>query len=428
MHDTIVTAPGSLGDVNPLLGIAQQLQAQGRNVLFLAAEPYLPLAERAGLQTKPLTTQHEFHELCHDPNLWHPRRGPKLLFDKALRLSLVRHYDWLEQNCVPGKTLMVSHFLDFSSRVFRDRHPSTRLVSVVLAPATFRSVTHPPQLSGTGLETKLPRWMLRAAFWCADRWVDSMALPHINALRKNKGLAAVSRIMQKWWMSPDAVLAMFPQWYENIHEGVQLHEEKPSQVRYVDFPMTDSATLVTEEVRADFQRVLQIVGDSKPILFAPGSAHHQAKKFLQAAADACRRMNRSGILLSPNTSEQPSSLPANVATAQYLPFSQLLPHVGAVVHHGGIGTTSQCLAAGVPQIVLPMAFDQFDNADRVMRLGCGSWFPMRRVSAEKLVEHLSRLALSAEKSNDVAKRLSTAGREKKNPCEVAAELAVGDSI
>jgi UDP:flavonoid glycosyltransferase YjiC (YdhE family) len=170
---------------------------------------------------------------------------------------------------------------------------------------------------------------------------------------------------------------------------------------------------------------LRTVGDSKPILFAPGSAHHQAKKFLQAAADACRSLNRPGILLSPNTDEQPKSLPENVVTAKYLPFSQLLPHVGTVVHHGGIGTTSQCMAAGVPQIVVPMAFDQFDNADRVLRLGCGSWFPMRHVSSAKLAEHVSSTSTSAHNVKRIASHFSDAKDDKIDACEIAAKLAVG---
>ncbi len=63
--DTVVTAPGSLGDVNPMLGIARSLQAKGRRVLFLAAEPYLPLAQRAGLNTRILTPKEEFDRLVN---------------------------------------------------------------------------------------------------------------------------------------------------------------------------------------------------------------------------------------------------------------------------------------------------------------------------------------------------------------------------
>jgi len=40
-----------------------------------------------------------------------------------------------------------------------------------------------------------------------------------------------------------------------------------------------------------------------------------------------------------------------------------------LVHHGGIGTSAQALTAGIPQLVVPFAHDQFDNAARLMRLG-----------------------------------------------------------
>ncbi len=151
-HDTIVTAPGSLGDVNPMLGIARSLQARGRRVLFLAAEPYLHLADRAGLQTRVLTTRAEFDALVRNPSVWHPRTGPKLLLDKMLGDSLNPHYEWLLQSCVPGETLLVSHLLDFGGRIFRDRFPETKLATVVLAPVMFRSLNAPPRVSSLGIE------------------------------------------------------------------------------------------------------------------------------------------------------------------------------------------------------------------------------------------------------------------------------------
>jgi rhamnosyltransferase subunit B len=53
-------------------------------------------------------------------------------------------------------------------------------------------------------------------------------------------------------------------------------------------------------------------------------------------------------------------------------MSTLLPRSAALVHHGGIGTAAQALAAGIPQLVVPFAYDQFDNAERLRHLGCGA--------------------------------------------------------
>nr|MBA3625578.1 glycosyltransferase [Methylibium sp.] len=64
-------------------------------------------------------------------------------------------------------------------------------------------------------------------------------------------------------------------------------------------------------------------------------------------------------------------LPNWACHVAYAPFDALLPRLATLVHHGGIGTCAEALAAGVPQIVVPFAHDQFDNAARLERLGLG---------------------------------------------------------
>ena len=80
-----------------------------------------------------------------------------------------------------------------------------------------------------------------------------------------------------------------------------------------------------------------------------------------------------GMLVSPFRDQLPARLPPAVMCVDSIPFGRLFPRAAAVVHHGGIGTSAQALKAGVPQLVMPMAFDQHDNADRLVRLapaGC----------------------------------------------------------
>jgi UDP:flavonoid glycosyltransferase YjiC (YdhE family) len=63
-----------------------------------------------------------------------------------------------------------------------------------------------------------------------------------------------------------------------------------------------------------------------------------------------------------------TTLATDVFAFAYAPFSQLFSRVEAVVHHGGIGTAAQALRAGRPQLAVPYGFDQFDNAERLVRL------------------------------------------------------------
>jgi UDP:flavonoid glycosyltransferase YjiC (YdhE family) len=78
------------------------------------------------------------------------------------------------------------------------------------------------------------------------------------------------------------------------------------------------------------------------------------------------------MLLTRFSEHIPRRLPPGVAHFDYVPFRPLLPRAAAVIHHGGIGSTAQGLAAGIPQLLMPLAHDEFDNAARVKSLGIGS--------------------------------------------------------
>ena len=61
------------------------------------------------------------------------------------------------------------------------------------------------------------------------------------------------------------------------------------------------------------------------------------------------------------------------------------------MHHGGIGTAAQALRAGIAQVVVPLAYDQPDNAARLKRLGVASILPQRRLDGARLASTLRAL-------------------------------------
>ena len=83
--------------------------------------------------------------------------------------------------------------------------------------------------------------------------------------------------------------------------------------------------------------------------------------------------------------------PANVHVAEYIPQAQLLPHCAAVASHAGSGTFLAALAAGLPQLLLPQAADQFLNATAGAQAGVGIAIEPGRLTAAVVTEALAEL-------------------------------------
>jgi UDP:flavonoid glycosyltransferase YjiC (YdhE family) len=78
----------------------------------------------------------------------------------------------------------------------------------------------------------------------------------------------------------------------------------------------------------------------------------------------------------------------NIFPIEYLPHDWLYQRVKVAIHHGGAGTTSASLHAGIPTITLPLAIDQFFWGERIQKLGVGLSIPQgnstQRISRKPL--------------------------------------------
>lgn len=84
-------------------------------------------------------------------------------------------------------------------------------------------------------------------------------------------------------------------------------------------------------------------------------------------------------------------VPANVHVESFVLQDDVLPHVAAVLCHGGSGTVLGTLAAGVPMVVAPLFADQPTNAERVAAVGAGLALPRASTTVADLRMALSRV-------------------------------------
>jgi rhamnosyltransferase subunit B len=387
MVRAILSAPGSRGDVNPMIAIGRQLRADGHDVVISLAEPYAEIAAAEGLQVEPVISRQQFEDAIGTASVWTPIRGPLAVFRLIMANYLPLHQQVIHQHHDPGNTVLVAHPLDLASRIFRDADPQTPLVSVLPQPVTLRTCNDPPRLSPWRFEFSRPAWAMSAAYWLADTFVlDPILRGKVNRQRRDYQLPPIRRVMDRWWLSPDRVLGMFPDWYAPATRALC------PRLRHCGFPLDD----VNGE---SFEPPVD-----RPIVFTAGTAHQHCRRFFEQAVQTCRSLNRPGILLSTHSANFPDHLPSSILALPYVSLGQLLPHCSVIVHHGGIGTTSQAMAAGIPQIIRPMAFDQFDNADRVEKLGVGRWLK-RDGDLKTLLQEVLATPTSATLT-DIKQRLS----------------------
>lgn len=380
MH--VVLLPlGSAGDVFPFLWLGRLLKAQGHQVTMIVACVFDDIVRKAGLEVIPMGTQEEFDRFIADPRVWKLYEGTKLVFQYAAENTEPVH-DLIQSLIDSGRRpdLLIAACTVFGARLAREKQ-GIPLVTVHVQPAVMISAYEPPiLLPGMQHLRKLPlgfrKWLIRL-----PNPADRFAGPHIRRACIKHGVPPPQSVWWDWGHSPDGVLALFPAWF------AQPQQDWPPQTLSWDFPLED----IAQERPLSPEVLAFLAAGEKPIVFTPGSANIQACRFFEVALAAVTALGHRAIFATRDLSQLPPNLPASVLAVEYAPFSALVPHAAAFVHHGGIGTLSQGFAAGVPQLIMAMAHDQPDNAYRLEQLGAGLGLTPRTFTPARVQATLQRL-------------------------------------
>ena len=359
MAHILILAVGSAGDVYPFIVIGQALRVRGHAVTLVATANFQERVERAGLRFVSGLSQDELDASVQDPELWHPVKGFATIWKHMARhlpsayaqqLALVR------DSSEPA--IIVASTLGLTGRLLQEAH-GVPLVTVHLAPSCFLTAHDTSVRRGLDWPRSLPRPVVRLILNLVERvMLDPVVRPAINRLRATLNLAPVRRVMSRWLHSPQQVICAFPPWF------AAPQPDWPPNTVCTGFPRMP----VSEgQLDPDLQRFID--AGAAPIVVTPGSAMAHGGRFIARALAAAAALNLRVVVVTPYREQLPAILPPSVHHAAYAPFDLLAPRAAAFVHHGGIGTSATVLAAGKPQLVVPFAFDQPDNAARLRRLG-----------------------------------------------------------
>jgi MGT family glycosyltransferase len=97
------------------------------------------------------------------------------------------------------------------------------------------------------------------------------------------------------------------------------------------------------------------------------------------------------VIVSMGPQHEELSLAGNMVGAEFLPQTSILPLVDLVITHGGNNTVTESLHFGKPMIVLPLFWDQHDNAQRVQETGFGVRLDPYRFRDDELLDWIDGL-------------------------------------
>lgn len=407
MQRIVFAAFGSLGDLHPYIAVGQALRARGHHATLCTTDNYRANVESAGLAWAPMRPS-EAQLLAGEPDkqavlrkLFAPLRGPEYMIRRML-MPYIREQHADLMAATERANLLVTHPLALTGPLVCTQR-GLPWVSSVLAPMSLFSDLDPPLIASAPLNPLIRRMglgpyrlLMQLAYAIARHWEAPL-----HALRAELGLPRAEHpALFQGQYSPRLNLALFPEWLA---------------VRPTDWP---AQTLTTGFARYDGGESLPaaeaerlrdfLAAGEPPLVFALGSSVALiAGGFWQEALRAAQALGRRALLVTGEPWTAP--LPPGAAAFEYLPYSQVFPHAAAVIHQAGIGTLAQALAAGRPQLIVPAAFDQPDNARRAQSLGVARSLPLRQATAARLEQHLRALLADPEagrKARDLAARMA----------------------
>lgn len=397
MH-CLLTALGSYGDVYPMIGLGAALRERGHDVTLATNPHFAADVAAAGLELVEVALAEDYDRLTRQRGLWGPITGFGVVFREAAFGLFEKVWSLLEQRVRPSETIVVAHGLDLASRVAAEKW-RLPVASAIFAPMALWSGETPPRMSAGFAAPLAPRWLHRFQFSALDVTIVRQVIqPKIEAFRAAQGLPPLRERLIDWYYRVAPPVCLFPDWY--LSPDGELPSDWPAGTVTTGFPLGDGVAGRDKHPLIDSLVAFLDVGDP-PIVFTPGSAMRFGHRFFEAAVDACQRLDRRGVLLTKYAEQLPNKLPTNVIAPGFTPLAQLLERSAAFVHHGGVGSSARGLAAGVPQLVQPKAFDQFDNAWRLRRLGVAEELTTSRFTGRRVAQSLERLLTSPSVSQAV---------------------------
>ncbi|MGL4107966.1 glycosyltransferase [Clostridium sp. LP20] len=240
-----------------------------------------------------------------------------------------------------------------------------------------------------------------------EELIGEIMRDEINMVRSKIGLRDIDN-WTEWMCSPKLKIALWPKWYaaediERIDNAIAIGFPEKVDKNFDEIP---------EDIKGFLKKNKYIA------LITAGTSNAINPNFYKIATQSCIDANVSGILVTEFDEYVPKELPDSILRLQETAIKKILPYVNVVIHHGGIGTSSEALFSGTPQLIMAHLADRPDNADRLKKVGVAKVFPEIYWNVDSISKALQEiifdksLSLSCKALEDKINKENTEGELK----------------
>lgn len=408
-HVGIVSA-AYWGDVMPFVPVAEELAGRGHRVTVTVPRGFHEVLDAGPYRLRHLGTDFSPRELVHHGRVLDRADSP-LGMRAAADL-------WVRQLCIEPGEGIVDVLDDIAPGVWFV-HPSlywltemaaarsaTPIVVGHLFPMMIPSADQPPPSLPVNGGRHVNRLGWRMARTMAGRMMYDR---EINRLRATRGLQPVTGNVGFGWQRARQTLLLTSEHYW------PRPSDWPEQLVTTGFTVWDGGAAALPKGLAAY-----LDPGPAPVLVTFGtSAATNAGDAFELVAAAIEAVGHRPLLLVGNDRNR-EALADRHGVWTFAPLPQVLPRCRAVVHAGGHGSTAAALHAGIPQLALPMGFDQIGHAERIRQLGVGTSLRFRRRSPSRLTAVLHEVL--HEGCATAASRLAERLRHEDGPATAADHL------
>jgi sterol 3beta-glucosyltransferase len=374
---TLLTS-GTRGDVTPYIALGLGLRDAGYNVRIAAPIGFADIVQTSKLTFAPfegnpsdlMIEQGDQSPLTIGSSFINSIRATQIFLRKAQPLY-ARMLHTAAEACRGSDILIHSLPTLWGAHIAEGLHiPAVRAVLQPLAPTReFPSTLLPFRFSFLGIGNWFTHWIVTQVTWLSWR-------REINRARHaDFGLSPAQ------WTDP--ALQTFSRqpltlngFSEHIVPRPQDWNEKQVITGYWNFSL---------QTWTPPKELLSFISTENIIAIGFGSPGTKGiVHTLKILEDALNETNSRAVLTIP-IKWHGEIKSKNIFPIEHAPHDWLYRHVQVAVHHGGAGTTSASLHAGIPAITLPLAIDQFFWGERIYKIGVGPKpIPQRKLTAESL--------------------------------------------